>query len=61
MLKEQLRNRKIDYADISQTDQQNNPEPHHIEGRAIGARGDLLSIMSDHLPEYDMTGGADNT
>src|SRR5450432_136336 len=61
VLKEQLRNRKIDYADISQTDQQNNPDHIILKGVQSSARGDLLSIVSDHLPEYDMTGGGDNT
>jgi preprotein translocase subunit SecD len=32
-----------------------------LKGVQSSARGDLLSIVSDHLPEYDMTGGADNT
>jgi len=32
VLKEQLRNRKIDYADISQPDQQNNPDHIVLKG-----------------------------
>lgn len=61
VLKQQLRNHKIDYADISQPDQQNNPDHIVIKGVQAGARTDLLSIMQDHLPEYDITGGPDNT
>ncbi len=61
VLKEQLRNRKIDYTDITQTDPQNNPDHIVLKGVQSSARGDLLSIVSDHLPEYDMTGGGDNT
>jgi len=61
VLKEQLRTRKIDYTDIVQTDQQNNPDRILLKGVQASARGDLLTIVSDHLPEYDMTGGADNT
>src|SRR5450432_4437204 len=61
VLKEQLRTRKIDYTDISQTDQQNNPDHIVLKGVQSSARGDLLSIVSDHLPEYDMTGAGDNT
>ena len=34
VLKDQLRNRKIDYSDISQPDQQNNPDHLVVKGRA---------------------------
>src|SRR5579859_6325388 len=56
VMKEQLRNHKIDYADISQPDPQN---PDHIvlSGIQAGARSDLISIVQDRLPEYDITGG----
>jgi preprotein translocase subunit SecD len=61
VLKEQLRTRKIDYTDIVQTDPTNNPDRIVLKGVQASARADLLTIQSDHLPEYDMTGGADNT
>ena len=61
VLKEQLRNRKIDYTDISQSDQQNNPDHIVLKGIQPGARSDLLSIVQDRLPEYDLTSGAENT
>ncbi|HKI26156.1 MAG TPA: protein translocase subunit SecD [Candidatus Sulfotelmatobacter sp.] len=61
VLKEQLRNRKIDYADISQPDQQNNPDHIVLKGVQASSRTDLLSIVSERLPEYDITGGADNS
>jgi preprotein translocase subunit SecD len=61
VLKQQLRSHKIDYSDITQPDQQNNPDHIVIKGVAAGARTDLLSIMQDHLPEYDITGGPDNS
>jgi preprotein translocase subunit SecD len=61
VLKQQMRTRKIEYADITQPDQQNNPDHIVIKGVQAGARTDLLSIMQDHLPDYDMTGGADNS
>jgi preprotein translocase subunit SecD len=60
-LKDQLRNRKIEYTDISQPDQQNNPDHIVIKGVQSSARGDLLSIVQDRLPEYDLTSGAENT
>ena len=61
VLKEQLRNRKIDYADISQADQQNNPDQIVVKGVQPSARADLLDIVHQRLPDYDMTGGAQNT
>src|SRR5579863_1933815 len=61
VLKEQLRNRKVDYADISQPDPQNNPDHLVLKGIQPGARTDLISIVQDRLPEYDLTGGPNNT
>ena len=40
VLKEQLRTRKIDYTDISQPDQQNNPDHILVKGVQSSARGD---------------------
>src|SRR5208282_6797772 len=56
ILKEQLRSRKIDYADVAQADQQNNPDRIVLKGVPSGARNDLLTIVHDRLPDYDMTG-----
>ncbi len=61
VLKQQLRNRKIDYSDISQPDQQNSPDHIVLKGIQPGARSDLLSIVQERLPEYDITGGPDNS
>ena len=61
ILKEQLRNRKIDYSDISQPDPQNSPDHVVLKGIQPGSRSDLLSIVQERLPEYDLTGGAENT
>ncbi len=61
VLKQQLRNRKIDYSDISQPDQQNSPDHIALKGIQPGARSDLLSIVQERLPEYDITGGPDNS
>ncbi len=61
VLKQQLRAHKIDYSDITQPDQQNNPDHIVIKGVQASARTDLLGIMQDHLPEYDITGGPDNS
>jgi len=61
VLKQQLRSRKIDYTDITQPDLQNNPDHIVLKGVQANSRTDLLSIMQDHLPEYDISGGADNS
>src|SRR3984957_2249168 len=61
VLKDQMRSRKIDYAEVSQPDQQNNPDHIEIKGVQPGSRSDLLSIVSERLPEYDVTGGANNS
>ena len=61
VLKQQLKNRKIDYSDISQTDPQKSPDHIVLKGVPPGARSDLLSIVQERLPEYDLTSGADNT
>jgi preprotein translocase subunit SecD len=60
VLRQQLRTRKIDYTDIAQPDPQNNPDHIVLKGVQANSRTDLLSIMQDHLPEYDINGGADN-
>lgn len=61
VLKDQLRAHKIDYSDISQPDPQNNPDRLVLKGIQPGARTDLISIVQDRLPEYDLTGGPNNT
>src|SRR5579864_4894196 len=61
VLKEQLRNRKIDYSDIVQTDPQNNPDHIQLRGVQASARTDLLNIIQDRLPEYQINGGTENT
>ena len=60
-LKDQLRKRKIDFADISQPDQQNNPDHIVIKGVQSGSRSDLMSIAQDRLAEYDINSGANDT
>ncbi|HLV88565.1 MAG TPA: protein translocase subunit SecD [Candidatus Sulfotelmatobacter sp.] len=61
VLRQQLRSHKIDYADITQPDPQNNPDHIVLKGVQASSRTDLLSIMQDHLPEYDINGGPDNS
>jgi preprotein translocase subunit SecD len=61
VLKEQLRSRKIDYTDVSQADPQNNPDQIVLKGVQPSARGDLLDIVHQRLPDYDINGGSQNT
>jgi preprotein translocase subunit SecD len=61
VLKEQMRGHKIDYADISQPDPQNNPDHILLKGVQPQFRTDLLNIVGERLPEYDITPGAENS
>src|SRR5689334_10858712 len=61
VLKQQLKSRKIDFAEITQTDPQNNPDHIVIKGVQAGARSDLLSIVQERLPEYEITGAPENS
>ncbi len=60
-LKEDLRTHKINYADITKPDPANNPDKIVIKGVPPDSTSDLRSIVSDRLPEYDASSGADNT
>ena len=59
-LKADMRARKINYAEISKPDPVNSPEKIVLKGVPPESRSDLLSIVQDRLPEYDLTSGADN-
>jgi preprotein translocase subunit SecD len=60
-IKQDLRRRKINYADISEPDPTNNPDHIVIKGVPPEATSDLRSIVSDRLPEYDLKSEPDNT
>ena len=60
-LKADLRARKINYAEISKPDPTNNPDKIVLKGVPPESRSDLLSIVQDRLPEYQLTSGADNS
>ncbi len=61
VLKEQLNKRKIAFADISQSDLQNNPDKVVLKGVPTEGRKDLLDIVSERLPEYNVSPGPENT
>jgi preprotein translocase subunit SecD len=60
-LKEQLNKHKIAFAEIAKPDPQNNPDKIVLKGVPPDSRKDLLDIVSQRLPEYDLTSGAENT
>jgi preprotein translocase subunit SecD len=60
-LKEGMRTRKINYADISEPDPAVSPEKIVIKGVPAEGTTDLRSLISDRLPDYDATSGADNS
>jgi preprotein translocase subunit SecD len=60
-LKDEMRTRKISYAEISQPDLVNNPDRVVIKGVPPDANTDLRNLISDRLPEYDATPGAEGS
>ncbi len=52
-LKDDLRNRKIAYADVSKPDPVNNPDRIVIKGVPPEASSDLRSLVTDRLPHVD--------
>jgi preprotein translocase subunit SecD len=60
-LKDDLRTPKIAYADVTKPDATNGPDKIVIKGVPPEATSDLRSLISDRLPEYDATSGAENS
>ena len=60
-VKEALRRRNINPADISQTDPANNPDHIVIKGVSADHSSDLRDIVSTDLPEYNLNSGAQDT
>lgn len=60
-LKDDLRNRKVSYADINKPDPTNAPDKIVVKGIPPESSGDFRSIVQDRLPEYDFTSGAENS
>ena len=60
-LKEDLRGKNITYADITKPDPAGHPSLIEIKGVPPESSGDLRSIVSSALPDYDMGSGAQNT
>jgi preprotein translocase subunit SecD len=60
-LKEDLRTHKINYAEISKPDALNHPETIVVKGVSPDQTSDFKSIISDRLPDYEPTSGAENS
>ncbi|MGB9103608.1 MAG: protein translocase subunit SecD [Terriglobales bacterium] len=60
-LKESLKSKGIAYTDITKPDPQNNPDHIAIKGVPPESAADLRDIVSNQLPEYVLTSGADNS
>jgi preprotein translocase subunit SecD len=61
VLKEQLNKRKVAFGDISEPDPQNSPDKVVLKGVPTEGRKDLLDIVAERLPEYNVSSGAENT
>jgi preprotein translocase subunit SecD len=60
-LKEDLRNRKINYTEITKPDPVNAPDRVVLKGVSPESRSDLMSIVNERLPEFDVSSGTENT
>lgn len=60
-LKESLKSKGIAYTDFSKPDPQNNPDHIAIKGVPPESAADLREIVSNQLPEYVLTSGAENS
>ncbi|MBV9609244.1 MAG: protein translocase subunit SecD, partial [Acidobacteria bacterium] len=56
-LKEDLRTRNITYSDITKPDPTNHPDQVVLKGVPPESSGDLRSIVTERLPEYDLASG----
>ena len=60
-LKEDLKSHNVNYGEISKPDPQNHPELIPIKGVPPESSNDLRSLVSDRLPDYELTSGAENS
>src|SRR5690349_23433663 len=60
-LKDDLRSHNITYAEISKPDPTNAPDHIVLKGVPPENAGDLRSIVTERLPEYDLNSGPNNT
>src|SRR5215469_16218022 len=60
-LKDDLKNKNINYADISKPNPQQQPELISVKGIPPESIADFRTLVSDRLPDYDLASGADNS
>ena len=60
-LKEDMRTRKINYADLTKPDPVNRPEMIVVKGVPPEQTSDFKSIVTDRLPDYDASSGTENS
>src|ERR1700757_1124242 len=60
-LKDEMRSRKISYADVNKPDPANAPDKIVIKGVPPEATTELRNLIQDRLPEYDANSGAENS
>lgn len=60
-LKEDMRTRKISYADISKPDPANHPETVVVKGVPPEQSSDFKNLVTDRLPDYETSSGAENS
>ena len=60
-LKDDLKSKNIAYGEIVKPDPQNHPELVAINGVSPQSIADFRSLVSDRLPDYDLTSGANNS
>ena len=59
-IKQGLRDRKISFVSVTKPDPTNHPEIISVQGVPPEGSGDLRSLVSDALPEYDASSGANS-
>ena len=60
-LKDDLKAKNINYAEISKPDPQQHPELIAIKGVPPESISDFRSLVADRLPDYDLASGPDNS
>jgi len=60
-LKDDLKSKNIAYGEMVKPDPQNHPETFHVNGVSPQSIGDFRSLVSDRLPDYDLTSGPNNS
>ena len=60
-LKDDLKSRNIQYAEITKPNPQQNPELITLKGIPPESSNDLRSLVADRLPDYELASGAENS